>query len=191
MSGPSDAAEAGVWLAAAFDEARIPYALGGALALGVHGVPRGTLDVDINVFVADSELPPVLALLSRLGVELDAAAAVPRAKRDGMFVGRWNGIRIDVFVPSIPFSDEAGRTRVRLVDSEGIATWFLSREAITVFKLLFFRPKDLVDLERLVAVSGHALDHAYVRRWLVEMMGDDDPRVVAWDDLVARFGAAG
>jgi hypothetical protein len=190
MSAPSDAAEAGVRLAAAFDAAGIPYALGGALALGVHGVPRGTLDVDINVFVTDSELPPVIALLARVGVELDAAAAIPRAKRDGMFVGRWNGIRIDVFVPSIPFSDEAARTRVRLVDSDGVATWFLSREAITLFKLLFFRTKDLVDLERLVAVSGSTMDHGYVRRWLVEMMGEDDPRVVAWDGLVARFAPA-
>jgi hypothetical protein len=106
-----------------------------------------------------------------------------------MFVGRWAGIRIDVFTPSIPFSIEAGRTRVHLVDESGVATWFLSREAITVFKLLFFRPKDLVDLERLVAVSGPSLDHAYVRRWIVEMMGEDDPRVTAWDGIVRRLGS--
>lgn len=188
MRLPSDAAEAGLLLAAAFEDAGLPYALGGALSLGAHGVPRGTLDVDINVFVAEAELPPVVALLRGLGIDVDPAVALPRAKRDGMFVGRWNGIRIDVFVPSIPFSEEAGRTRVRLVDADGVATWFLSREAISVFKLLFFRPKDLVDLDRLVAVSGPLLDHAYVRRWIVEMMGEDDPRVLAWDAIVARFG---
>ncbi len=56
-----------------------------------------------------------------------------------------------------------------------------------MFKLLFFRPKDLADLERLLAVRGPGFDRAYVRRWMVDMMGEADPRVVAWDDLVARF----
>jgi hypothetical protein len=165
----------------------IAHALGGALALGAHGVPRGTLDVDLNVFVTDEELPAVLAALQSLGVALPAAAALARARRDGMFVGTWAGMRIDVFVPSIPFSEEAGRTRVRMTDDAGNSVWFLSAEAITVFKLLFFRPKDLADLERLVAVQGTALNRAYVRSSLVDMMGDDDERVIAWDRLTQTF----
>jgi len=56
-----------------------------------------------------------------------------------------------------------------------------------VFKLLFFRIKDRGDLERLVAVRGARLDRAYVRRWMVDMMGEDDERVRAWDDIVERF----
>ena len=43
----------------------IPYAIGGALALGYYTEPRGTVDVDINIFVT----PPhaIDALLQRLG----------------------------------------------------------------------------------------------------------------------------
>lgn len=33
-----------------------------------------------------------------------------------------------------------------------------------------------------------ALDTAYVRRWIADMMGEDDVRTKRWDDLVARFG---
>ena len=43
-----------------------------------------------------------------------------------------------------------------------------------------------MDLERLIAVRGARLDRAYVRRWLVEMMGDDDERVATWDALVHK-----
>ena len=50
-SDPSDAADAGLRLAEALQAAGIDHALGGALALGALGVPRGTLDVDVNVFV--------------------------------------------------------------------------------------------------------------------------------------------
>jgi hypothetical protein len=187
MNAPSDAAEAGLRIAHALEAAGLAHALGGALALGAHGVPRGTLDVDVNVFVPESDFPRVIRCLLDLGVEVDESAALVRARRDGMFVGVWAGMRVDVFVPSIPFSEEAGRTRARMTSSDGESVWFLAPEALTVFKLLFFRPKDLADLERLVAVQGPALDRSYVRRWIVDMMGEGDERVRAWDDLARRF----
>jgi hypothetical protein len=180
------AVESAQLIASALERAGLPYAIGGALALAIAGVPRGTADVDINVFVDLGHTAEVVAVLKQLGVVLDEAAAVERARRDGMFVGRWEGMRIDVFLPSIPFSDEAARTRIRVTDETGWSGSFLSAEALTVFKLLFFRGKDMVDLERLVAVRSE-LDHAYVRRWIVDMMGDADERVKRWDDIVRRF----
>ena len=138
--GPRNAAEAGLAIANAFSTSGIPYALGGALALGAHGVPRGTLDVDVNVFVSEHELPKVIAQLQSIGVEIEPTAAEARAH---------------------------------------------SAEAIAIFKLLFFRPKDLADLERLNAVQGAHLQRDYVRAWIVDMMGPDDDRVQAWDRIVA------
>lgn len=182
------AAEAAQRIADALEVAGLPYAIGGALALAVAGVPRGTADVDVNLFVAEDQLPRVFAVLSGLGIDLDERACEARARKDGMFVGRWDHMRIDIFLPSIPFADEAKRTRVRISDSSGWSGWFLAAEALAVFKLLFFRGKDMVDLERLVAVRPD-LDHAYVRRFIVDMMGETDERTRRWDDIVARFGA--
>ena len=181
------AAEAAQRIADALEAADLPHAIGGALALAIAGVPRGTADVDLNVFVAEERVVELLAVLRRLGLEVDDEAALARARRDGMFVARWDGMRIDVFLPSIPFAHEAHRTRIRVTDAAGWSGWFLSAEAIAVFKLLFFRGKDRVDLERLIAVRPE-LDRAYVRRWIVDMMGEADERVAAWDELVARFG---
>ena len=50
---------------------------------------------------------------------------------------------------------------------------------------LFTRDRDLADLEKLATVQGAALDAAYVRHWIVDMMGEDDERVAAWDRIVA------
>jgi hypothetical protein len=61
--------------------------------------------------------------------------------------------------------------------------WFLSAEAIAVFKLLFFRARDLADLERLVALRSE-LDVTYVRLQIVSMMGESDERVAKWDEIV-------
>lgn len=60
-------------------------------------------------------------------------------------------------------------------------------EDLVVLKLLFYRGKDLVDVEKLVAMQGASLDRAYVRRWLVEMMGAEDHRVAKWDDLCRQL----
>lgn len=184
MTAP-DAFARAMQIADAFERANIPYAIGGALALGIWGVPRGTVDVDVNVFVEGDDLDRAIAILQRLGIELDLARARAESATRGLFVGIWEGMRIDVFTPSIEFSNEALRTRMRQ-RAGGVDAWYLSAEAVAIFKLLFFRSKDIADLERLVAVAD--VDANYVRRWLVDMMGEDDPRVLKWDELVAAFG---
>ncbi len=182
MTPPADAFEAGLRVADTFDRAGIPYALGGALAYGQYGIPRATNDVDVNVFIGPERIPDVADALAALGVAVDLDAARRAAETEGLIVLRYGDFRLDVFVPSIAFSWEAQRTRVRTA-VEGRDVWFLSAEALCVFKLLFFRSKDLVDLERLLAVSGAAVDVAYVRTQLIAMLGEDDPRVASWDAL--------
>lgn len=161
----------------------IPYAIGGALAYGLWGVPRATVDVDVNVFITGDRLPALIAALQDLGVRLSPDEAMARNARDGMFVGRWGLYRIDVFTPSIDFSWEAQATRVRH-ELEGHPIWMLSAEAIAVFKLLFFRTKDIADLERLVAVHA-GLDREYVRAQIVRMLGEEDERVAEWDRIAS------
>ena len=174
-------------LARALDEASIPYAIGGALALGVWAQPRGTHDVDLDVFVADDGLDAALDAMETAGLVMDRQSAWKAHREGGTLVGTCDNLRVDVFTPSIPFSWEAERTRVRLSGPAGPA-WYLSAEATCVFKLLFFRPKDLLDLEKLILVQGDRLDREYVRRWIVNMMGEDDERVVAWDRVAPRAG---
>ena len=184
----SDPFDAAFGIAAAMEANRVDYAIGGALALGLWAVPRDTADVDLNVFVDPDHLVEVFEALEAAGVAVDRAEATARALRDGMFVGRAGLWRVDVFVASIPFQTEAKATR-RRHEVEGRSAWFLSPEALAVFKLLFFRGKDIADLERLVGVQGAAMDVGYVRSHIAEMMGEDDERTTTWDRIVAAFGA--
>lgn len=88
------AADAGRCIADALGANGLPYALGGALALAVAGVPRGTKDVDVNVFVGLDALDRVFDVLARLGIAIDRTAAAARAACDGMFVGNWDGSEV-------------------------------------------------------------------------------------------------
>ncbi len=171
-------------LAAALDAAGIPYAIGGAIALGAWSDPRGTYHVDVSLFVDHHGLQAALDVLSAAGVVVDRAAARQADEAGDVVIGDYNGLRVDLFTPSIPFSWEAMKTRRRLQSLSGEA-YYLSPEALAIFKLLFFRSKDRVDLEKLVAVQGQDLDTDYVRRWMVDMMGEDDERVRTWDRIVS------
>lgn len=188
MNAVRDAVQLGLDLAEALSAEGVSYALGGALAYGLFGVPRGTNDVAVNVFVTPAGLAPVFRALAAIGAEVDPNRAERDARAEGAFAAHADGMRIDVFVPSIPFAWEAEGLRVSQ-NVDGRRAYFLSAEALAVFKLLFFRSKDLVDLEHLVAVQGDRLDRGFVRARLVDMMGADDERVVAWDRIVSRFAA--
>ena len=70
-SAETDTLSIAVVVAKIFRDANIPYAIGGALACGVWSVPRGTMDVDINVFVlrdSTNSIRDVLDLLEKNGV---------------------------------------------------------------------------------------------------------------------------
>ena len=170
-------------LAAALDASSIPYAIGGALAFGLWGDPRGTHDVDINLFVDHAGLDRALDVLQSAGVDIDRGAATRADLAGDMIVGWYSGMRVDLFTPSVPFSWEAMKSVVRVKGPMGEAA-YLSAEAIAIFKLLFFRPKDLLDIEKLMVVQGADLDVAYIRRWIVDMMGEDDERTKALDELI-------
>lgn len=101
-----------------------------------------------------------------------------------MFIGRRGEYRIDVFVPSVPFYEEARRRRVRTRVARR-DTWVLSPETLIVFKLLFFRPKDLADIGRMLEIQRGRLDLDFVRRSLVDMLGADDQRVESWKRMTS------
>lgn len=182
---PIPAYDAALRLARALESAEVPYAIGGAIALGAWSDPRATHDVDINLFVDHDGLERALDALAAVGLSLDRGAARRADQAGDVIVASLDGLRVDLFTPSIPFAWEAMRTRRRLQGPAGAAD-YLSAEATAVFKLLFFRSKDIVDVERMLLVQQLDLDRSYVRRWLVDMMGEDDERVKAWDAMVAR-----
>jgi len=72
------------------------------------------------------------------------------------------------------------------IEIAGGRLWFLSAEDLCLHKLIYGRPKDLVDLERLLAVRP-GMDLAYVRSWMTRMVPAGDRRVAALDDLERRF----
>jgi hypothetical protein len=168
-----------------FEAAKLDYALGGAIAYSAWAEPRATRDIDLNVWVDAEQLGHAFDTLGAAGVEIDRERAAADARERGMFVGYCHNYRVDVFVPSVPFYAEARhrRQRIKLADRD---TWVLSPESLIVFKMLFFRPKDVADVGRILDIQGPHVDATFVRQWLVKMLGRSDARITTWDRLVAQ-----
>jgi len=163
--------------------AGIPHALGGAIALAFAGEPRGTLDIDLNVFVEPEQSGPALEALKELGIPLDAAEVQQRLNRDGQVRLRWNETFVDLFFSNVPFHT-ASSERIRTVPYGEDEISVLSPEDLVVYKAMFNRLKDWADIEQVLYRQGHVFDLDYARGWLVEMVGESDERVRRLDELV-------
>jgi hypothetical protein len=149
--------------------AGFPHAIGGAIALGYCTIEaRGTQDVDINVFVPPSRTREVFAALPD-GVRV-RGQDVEAAERDGQVRLMWDETAIDLFFSVLPFHDEVERN-VRHVSFGDRTIPVLDCTGLAVFKAMFGRPRDWVDIEAMIEARSLDVDEA--TRWIHEMIGDD------------------
>jgi hypothetical protein len=157
----------------ALTQAGIEHAFGGALALAwCTEQARGTIDVDINLFVPPEEQASVLAALPDVIEVTDTQRAT--IERDGQARFFWDDNPVDLFFNTTEFH-EAVAERVRWEPLGGRELPFLSCEDLAVFKVFFNRGKDWVDLEAMQEAGTFDVEH--VLGVVVLYLGADDPRV--------------
>jgi hypothetical protein len=162
------------------DRADLPWALGGALALAYSTLePRGTRDIDVNLFVGSGDAARVFAALPD-GVEF-ADADVAEAQRSDQVRLWWESTPIDVFFAADAFHFEVAE-RCRVVPFEGRRIRVLCAEDLAVFKAMFDRTKDWADIEAMV--ESAAIDVHLAADRLGELLGND-PRVERLRSLTA------
>ena len=175
-----------VAIEAALDGAGVPHAFGGALALAFHiEEPRGTRDIDVNLFVAPARVEQVFAVLPD-GVRF-ADAERESVRRDGQVRLFWDDTPIDLFFTTHAFHDVA-QIHVDRVPFAGVTIPVLGATELVVFKAFFDRTKDWADIEA-IAEAGTADLHGAIG-WLVDLLGPDDPRIARLRELLHR-GPAG
>jgi hypothetical protein len=153
--------------------AEVPHAFGGALALAwCTQQARGTIDIDVNIFVDVDQVRATLAVLPDGIVWTDDDLAL--LERDGQARLWWDRTPIDLFFNTTDFHLGAG-DRARVEPFEGEEVPFLACRDLAVFKAFFNRTKDWADLEAM-AEAG-ALDVEAVLGVLAHYLGVDDERL--------------
>ena len=165
----------------ALTKAGVPHAFGGALALAwCTQRARGTIDIDVNLFVPPADVRDTLAALPPAVTWSDADVTL--IERDGQARLWWDTTPVDVFFNTTDFHERAA-ARARLEPFLGVDLPFLSCRDLAVFKAFFNRTKDWADLEEMA--DAGALDVDAVLGVLVHYLGADDDRISRVRSLVA------
>lgn len=159
--------------------AGISCEIGGALALGYHvDDPRATRDIDINVGLDKREAERALAALpAEVPVEDRHRAAIAR---DGQVRIMWPvdgaaALPLDLFFAEHEFH-RLVHERAMTVPMRDEAVRILSATDLTVFKALFNRPKDWIDIQTMLDAHDSSVDLAEAARWVGQIVGGDDER---------------
>ena len=154
------------------ETAGIEHAFGGAIALAYWtSDPRGTNDIDVNVFVPAEHASVALAALPG-GIERDETTA-DRIAADGQIRLFWGETPVDLFFDYVPLHAAAARNR-RMVPFAGVEIPVLGPVELAVFKAMFDRTRDWADIEAMLAAE--TLDVDAVEGQLAELVDSDDRR---------------
>lgn len=155
----------------ALKDQALPHAFGGAIALAYCvEEPRGTRDLDVNVFVDAGKAAEVLAALPE-GVLVEKAD-IEKVKRDGQTRLFWDGVPIDVFLNNLPLHEEVANGVV-WVPLEGRQIPVLDCASLVIFKSLFARTRDWGDIEDVASATPEDVDAAV--KAVAGLVGKDDP----------------
>lgn len=148
----ADPAQIAVSVVSALEGAGISCAIGGALCYAYYGDPRATRDVDLNVFVTGAAIRRALVVLKDAGVTLEVERDAQLLTDRGDARAWMGDVPIHVFCNSIPLHESAMQ-RTKRVPLLGREVSILAAEDLVTLKMLFFRAKDLVDVEKLLRVQ--------------------------------------
>jgi hypothetical protein len=161
-------------------EASVAHAFGGAIALAYCvEEPRGTRDLDVNIFVDAAKAGPTLACMPE-GVTV-AEADIAKVERDGQARLDWDGTPVDVFLNNLPLHQAVASSIVwvPLGDRE---IPVLDCASLAIFKAFFDRTKDWADMEAIAQASPEDIDAA--ASTISELAGPDDPAVKRLESLI-------
>jgi hypothetical protein len=148
----------------------LPHAFGGAVALAYCvEEPRGTRDLDVNIFCDAADAKEVLEAFPG-GVRVNAKD-IEKVERDGQSRLFWDGVPIDVFLNNLPLHEEVS-TAVVWVPIEGREAPVLDCASLVVFKAFFDRTKDWADIEAVAAATPEDIEAA--AKTVADLVGEED-----------------
>ena len=161
----------------------LPHAFGGAIALAYCvEEPRGTRDLDLNIFVDAGAAARALAALPD-GVRV-SSDDIETVKRDGQTRLFWDGVPVDVFLNNLPLHEEVANG-VLWVPLGGEQIPVLDCASLVVFKSLFNRTKDWADIEEVAETTPGDVEAA--AKTVAGLIGEDDPSYRRLCEIAAAY----
>jgi hypothetical protein len=173
------------------DDTKVPSMIIGGVAASVLGRPRLTQDVDALAILPEADWANAVSTAARHGIHPRIENPVDFARRSRVLLMRHaeSGIDIDVTFGRLSF-EQTAIDNSEIHDIGGLRVRLPRVEDLLIMKAVARRPKDLQDIEGLLAAHPDA-DVVAVRQWVREFatamsmsdMLDDFDKVVARSTL--------
>jgi predicted nucleotidyltransferase len=130
---------------------RVRYLLIGGWAVGIHGNPRLTADMDLLIGVDDKNIDGIIAALADFGIK----GAQPEffKKKDNTFRIGVAPLRIEILNKASGISFETCYARKKVVKLDGMQVKVISKSDLIKNKSAAKRPKDLADVAELKRIK--------------------------------------
>jgi hypothetical protein len=168
-----------------------PSAVIGGVAVIASGVSRATVDIDATVSAQAVEPERLAAALAQQDILPRIESAVEFARSRHIFLAehRPSGVPVDISLAWLPFEEEAiAAAEVR--EFAGVRTRVARPEDLVIYKMVAARPRDLDDIENLLAVHGRAMNLRRVRAVVSDFAAvlEDEERPATLERLLRQAG---
>ncbi|GEM_PF-135942 len=150
-------------------EAKIPYMIVGGLAANYYGCPRATYDLDLVIEPEEAGIRKLLKLAGQAGFRFHEKEVLLLTRAGNRFVVESpEKYRVDFWLAKTSLEREmlARRRRAKVF---GIPVWICRPEDLILQKLRSARPRDLEDVQAILARWSDGLDKKYLNRRATEL----------------------
>lgn len=169
----------------------LPWMVIGGVAVIASGVPRYTVDIDATLSAPDESPERIIAVLRPHGIvpRLEDAVGFARQRHVLLLRHEPSGVPLDISLAWLPFEREA-LAAAHDADYAGVPVRLPRVDDLIIYKLVASRPRDIDDVERLLALHGPALDLARLQRIIGEFAEalDDQERPATLTRLLRQAG---
>ncbi len=140
-------------LLSAFLDAGVDFLLVGGHAVGAHGLPRATDDLDVWVRPTSDNAARVFAALARFGAPLRDVSPADFAKDDTIYQIGVPPLRVDVLTGIEGVRFDTAWPRRTMVAVGRLSVPVIGRDDLLTNKRAAGRPQDLADVARLESMA--------------------------------------
>lgn len=142
----------------------------GAQAVGAHGVPRTTSDVDVTMRLSPHQPGAFARDMDSAGFSLRVPDVDDFVARTRVLPFRHRATRMDLdIVLSMSGLEEEFLSRAVDLEVDGLQVRVIGVEDLVITKILAGRPKDLEDARLVLKRKGRSVDRRRIRAVLAEL----------------------
>lgn len=140
----------------------------GGIANGFLGKPRLTVDLDAMFLASIKDIPNILELAEKEGIEprIDDVVAFAKKSRVLLLHHKKSKVNIDISLGIMVFEEEVVTRSVKL-DAGALTVQLPTPEDFIIMKAVAHRPKDFLDIKEVVATHPN-LDKKRIKKWVTD-----------------------